>query len=200
MSPKDKIKIFNSNIAYLFADYDSLIPSLASHVFTKMFQKRLRTTVNQDTLVNLGYSAFEGSLKGPLDFGTDPEETSHSWYKNINIHGVRWNIFKKTLKDMSRSKCTFILYQPPVSDMFRQYVKNSAIEKSELEYSQMIRDEVKVYGNIHFIDCFSKNPESLSNVDYYDAQHLNAPGAKKFTLYLMQDCLDKKYIAPSRLR
>jgi hypothetical protein len=182
MSVLDKYMIFKAHPSELYSLYAS--------GFMSMLQKKAINSLTEKSLLNdLGFLAVTGNLKLPINYSVDPMTTSHAWYKNMSIRGVRWRIYRETLKMMGSSKCNFIIYQPPVSDAFRSKVRNSEIEKYEKEYSRMIIDEVGKYNNIKVLDYFSQNPPVLSNVDYYDPQHLNKTGAEKFTIYLMQDCI-----------
>jgi hypothetical protein len=184
----DKVVLFRSNINELRKMYfDVLRDRIVNH--NKV--KSIGLDKDDPRLKQLGFLPVDGSIKLPIDYSSDPETTKHHWYKNINIHGARWKALQNTLKAMSEANCRFVIYQPTVSDAFKEHVKDTPIDTYEEEYCAMLEQESKKYKNIYFLDYYSKSPKTLTNEDYYEPQHLNQGGAKKFTSNLMNDCIGK---------
>lgn len=125
------------------------------------------------------------------DFILDENKIKHRWYKNLNIEGVRWKQYKDVLEKMSQTKATFIIYQPPVMPLWKEYTHNSFIDKSELQYVSNLKKEVSKYHNIKVVDFYSVDNDELTNDKYYDIQHTNAEGAKIFTRMLYRECISQ---------
>lgn len=184
----DKIILFNNNLSEIRKMYFKAIRKI-------MFNKSNNSNKSDSWLRCLGFKPVYGELKLPIDYSNDPKTTKHRWYKNINIHGARWIVMQTVLEKMSKSKCKFIIYQPPVSDAFKEHVNGTMIDVYEREYSAMLKIESNKYENMHFIDFYTNPPKMLSNKDYYDPQHLNFAGAEKFTTYLIDVCIGKSLIS-----
>ncbi|HXV22126.1 MAG TPA: hypothetical protein VD811_14155 [Desulfuromonadales bacterium] len=188
MSLKDKFILFANDIGGLYRNY---LNALQENIVNFFIKAPFRLKENDERLEHHGFKPIDGSINLPLDFSTDSENTKHSWYKNINVYGVRWKNMQSTLNKMSKSNCKFILFQAPVSDAFKKHVNGTNIDRYEKEFSNMLQQEADKYNNIEFYDFYSRSLSNLTNDDYYDPQHLNRFGAEKFTILLMDEIKNK---------
>jgi hypothetical protein len=108
----------------------------------------------------------------------------HPWYKNIQNEGARWLLFQRALKDLGKMNSSVIIYQPPVSPIWRKKTTGSVIDHAEVEYSRKISNEIKKYKNIYFLDFYNNDIKLLNDTLYSDIQHLNSKGAEVFSSYL----------------
>ena len=195
MTIGEKLNLYEDNYSNLYITYAREFAKMFQSKFKKEIAKFIDSGEPADVYLNdFGYCRIEGNLPAYKNMQVDPEVTTHPWYRKIRTNGVRLRIFKETLRRMSHENCKFVLYQAPISDAFRNYIKDSKIERSELEFTAMLREEVKNYQNIKFIDYFTIAPKEFVAKDFYDTQHLNRAGAEKFTKLLIQDCIDNNYI------
>lgn len=186
MSFAESVHVFGPN---LLGPQKMRLAAILGLVQRKLIAMKILREPRRSEVDNLGYVPSFAKLDPAKRFVTDPRTTAHLWYKNLSIHGVRWRIFRQALSGLAQSDCRIVIYQPPVSDQFRRNIENSPIERGELEFSSMLRDESARYPNVTFLDYFGQNPPTLSDSDYGDVQHLNAWGAPKFTELLIHDCI-----------
>ena len=93
-------------------------------------------------------------------------------------------ILVEAIDRLARSGCPIVLFVPPVSPMFRDYMKDTWIDRYELEYSAFLKRTAERYPNIHFVDFYQNWIDEFPNEDFYDIQHLNRTGARKLTAIL----------------
>jgi hypothetical protein len=108
-------------------------------------------------------------------------EPSHSWYENVHARGYRLQVFKKALDKISKKNSLVIIFQPPVSPAWKEKTKDIFIGQLENEFSTQMKHLSKESENIVFYDFYSNDIDSLTNLMYYDYQHLNRAGAKVFS-------------------
>ncbi len=148
----------------------------------KNFLKNTKQSYGDD-----GFLGVEGNIPFPIDISLDPNNTNHPFYKKINYACSTWEDTKRMIEEMAQSGLKLVIYQPPISPSWREYIKNSFIEQAENNYSQMLSQELKKHKNTHFLDYFSSTTPLLTDDTYYDIQHLNQEGAEIFTEILIKD-------------
>lgn len=125
----------------------------------------------------LGFLAIGGRLELPLK----TELARHPWYRDVSLHGARWRIFREALQRLAAHNVPIYLIQSPVSPAWRAYTAGTYVDRSEREFTQMLRDEAAKYPNVHLLDFYSTPDSRLGNDRFYDIQHLNCAGAAIFT-------------------
>jgi hypothetical protein len=178
MSIIEKLIMFNLKLKELLLVYKNMISQAIA-------TKKENFSLYDNDKINKGFSPFGGNIKLPINIKLDTVRTQHEWYKNLNIAGTRWKIFKKALYGLSKKKCNIIIYQPPVSPVWKNYTRNSFIDKAEQNYSKNLSNEIANYKNIKFIDYYNNVNTELIDDMYYDIQHLNDRGAGIFTKILL---------------
>ncbi len=83
------------------------------------------------------------------------------------------------------------LVQSPISPAWRAYTAGTFIDRTEREFTEMLRLESAKYPNVHVLDFYSVPDNRLGNDRFYDIQHLNRAGAAQFTEILTDRIGDK---------
>jgi len=178
----EKFKIYHQNLSEAKRLQLQLI---------KTSTKKKKLSYNSDIINELGFHGIEKTLNCEFaDNYFNETNISHPWYKNLNNDGVRWLLFQKALKKLGKINSTFIIYNPPVSDCWRSYTKNTVIDIAEKQYSQKLEIEIEKYTNIVFYDFYNNKINELNDSLYYDGQHLNKEGAKIFSTIISSKILN----------
>ena len=120
----------------------------------------------------------------------------HPWYKKPKTEGFRYKLFEQSLIELNNLRNgKIIIYQPPVSPSFKNYIKknNEIAHYIELDYSNKIKNIINKYNlnNLVFFDFYNNPISDLNDIHFYDIQHLNISGAKIFTKFISKVILDK---------
>lgn len=91
--------------------------------------------------------------------------------------GARWNVFRHALEKLSRSNSDVYLFVSPTAPIEKY--------RGDLEYASRVREEIRNYPNIHWLDYFNEGKyRGLSNDLFGDVSHFNRKGAEVFTRML----------------
>ncbi|MFC1804806.1 hypothetical protein ACFLZ3_03150 [Candidatus Omnitrophota bacterium] len=194
LSLLEKIKIFKWKTLDIIPIYKEMLLKLFSgFLYQKLFdvqapQSGRALLYSRDYKIDSkGFFPTEGKDDSGPAIALNPDgTTNHPWYKNINLTGVRWKIFKRTLAQLDKLGCKIIIIKPPASPSFKQNVQGSFIDQAEKEYSENMRKETLKYPNISFIDFYDEIDSGLEEIHFYDIQHTNKSGAKVFTKSLLK--------------
>lgn len=148
------------------------------------------TSYDDEVIKNFGFLGFKDTLF--IDNKKIKRKiNSHPWYKNINNDGARWRIFKDALNKLGKTNNLIIIYQPPVSPIFKKTITNS-IDTAEKQYSKKLELLCNQYENIKFYDFYNHEIELLDDSMYSEPQHLNVNGAKIFSTIISEIVLEEK--------
>jgi len=134
-----------------------------------------------DTIIkNFGFLGIEDTLE--IDsIKLNSLLGSHAWYKAINPNGARWRIFTEELNKFNERNSLIVIFQPPVSPIWKGKTENTFIGSFEKNYSKKLDSLCDQYENIVFYDFYTNDIDSLENNVFYDYQHLNRNGAAIFS-------------------
>jgi hypothetical protein len=172
----EKIKTFRYEINGLIEMYSDLFKS----TFNRFKDDQDKHYYNEKIIQEYGFFGIEDTLKIDTSNITN-HLSSHAWYKKINSHGSRWRIFLESFEQLDYRNSLVIIYQPPVSPIWKEKTKNTLIGHFEKEYSKRLDSLCNKSDNIVFYDFYSQDITLLNNAKYYDYQHLNRNGAEIFS-------------------
>lgn len=179
MTIKEKIKIYKGDIVELLRMEQSLIKHGIWHL-CKYRADGAGSDYDEDVIKESGYRGITGTLQSK-DFKYNQKFENHPWYKKIDIDGARWRIFRDAFDMLGKMNNLFIIYQPPVSPIWKKIIRNSYVEDTEKKYSDKLKLLSEKYNNIVFYDFYTNDIKELDNSMYYDYQHLNRTGAAVFS-------------------
>jgi hypothetical protein len=124
-----------------------------------------------------GFLGVEGKWDGTT--GKFPPD-KYPWYKNCNIHGLRWMQFASELQRLCATGNRIVLFRPPISPTWRSLSRGRVAEKSEGEFGKKLAALGKT---MHFrlIDFYQDSSSFPSDTFFYDPTHLNLQGANHFS-------------------
>lgn len=135
-----------------------------------------------------GFVGVEGKLSATVDqlvtIGIENGKTHHPWYKDLRPGGPKEIILTEAIDRLAESGCPIVLFNPPVSPVFREYIQGSWIDQFEKDYSAFLQRTAQQHPNIRFLDFYQNWTDQFPNEDFYDIQHLNRIGARKLTAIL----------------
>ncbi len=135
-----------------------------------------------------GFLGVDGKLTATVDqlvtIGIENGKTRHPWYKDLRPGGPKEIILAEAIDRLAKSGCPIVLFNPPVSPVFREYIQGSWIDQFEKDYSAFLQRTARRYPNIRFLDFYQNWIDEFPNEDFYDIQHLNRAGAQKLTAIL----------------
>ena len=135
-----------------------------------------------------GFVGVDTVLSATLDqlsgIGLEPGKTRHPWYKDLRPGQPKAIILADAIDRLAQSGCPIVLFTPPVSPVFREYIKGTWIDQYEREYSAFLKRTADRHSNIHFLDFYQNWTDEFPNDQFYDIQHLNRTGAQKLTAIL----------------
>lgn len=147
-----------------------------------------------------GFVGVEGKLTATVDqlhtIGIEDGKTRHPWYKDLRPGAPKETILADAIDRLARSGCRIILFTPPVSPVFREYIKDSWIDRYEQDYSAFLKRTAERHPNIHFLDFYQNWTDEFPNENFYDIQHLNRTGAQKLTAILCDKIAEWGLLAP----
>jgi hypothetical protein len=135
-----------------------------------------------------GFVGVDTILSATVDqlstIGLEQGKTRHPWYKDLRPGEPKATILADAIDRLAQSGCPIILFTPPVSPVFREYIKGTWIDQYEREYSAFLQRVADRHPNIHFLDFYQNWTDEFPNDQFYDIQHLNRTGAQKLTAIL----------------
>ncbi len=174
---KKRYILYKDNLPELFFMY----LDLTKHTLSNCFNSDLKD-YDQNIINKLGFHEESGKIKQfDNEMKIKKYQAKHSWYKNISNDGIRWNILKEVITEMSKMNSYFIIYQPPISPYWAKVTKNTFIDDAERSYSNKMDSLLNKYSTIKYYDFYMNKIEGLNDNMYYDYQHLNKNGAIIFS-------------------
>lgn len=176
MTLPEKIQIYKYEPNELVMMYIKLLKS----TLNKFRDSQDKYFYKENIIQELGFLAIEDTLStNRADISNFIN--SHSWYKNLNSHAIRYQIFVENLDRLAARNSLIIIYQPPISPIWKEKTKNTSIDFFEKEYSKILTALCSKYDNVVFYDFYAQDIYQLNNSMYYDYQHLNRNGAEIFS-------------------
>lgn len=172
----EQLFIYRNN----FNELARLKANFTKHIIGKCFETEPKYSYDCNIIQENGFFGIEDTL----DLDTTrliSTLSSHPWYKKFKYDGARWRIFCKNIEKLSQKKSLIIIYQPPVSPIWKLKTKNTEIDHFEKEYSIRLDSICQKHPNIHFYDFYSNDINALENDLYCDYQHLNKEGSIVFS-------------------
>ncbi|MCB9427108.1 MAG: hypothetical protein H6584_08820 [Flavobacteriales bacterium] len=171
----DKIKLYRNDTKELLNMYAGLFTYVLRHLFLDS-----NYSYDEEVIKEEGFMGIQSVLKVNMKEVTHLIG-SHSWYKNINSKGCRFQVLIESLNRLDEKGSLVFIYQPPVSPIWKEQTKNTEIGMFEKEYSKKLDSLCAKSDNIIFYDFYSTDISQLKNEMYYDYQHLNRKGAEVFS-------------------
>ena len=173
----DKIKLYKNDVHKLYRKQAQL--------FLISLISRSNTVNDYDSTrrINFGYKKTTclSQIKMDADFFKN-----HFAYINPNYNGIKKQLLVKALINLnSLRKCRILIYNGPVSNLFRNAAKANGIFNLELTYDSTMRSLTKNIANLKFISFL--NNMSIPDDDFYDGQHLCESGVPIFTNMVAQE-------------
>jgi hypothetical protein len=168
----EKIKLYKNDVVGFTKIYGRLIGEFTSSISYPNYN------YDEEIIKNKGFLGIEGVFE---EMETKEEIESyiqrHRHYKNFENNGIRWRVFKESIKELDALESTSIIIQPPLSPYGKSFTKNTIIERAEKEYSQKLNNLSFGFEKIIFYDFYSKDELVIKDSLYYDYFHLNKQGA-----------------------
>ena len=182
----EQFDIYRYNIAKLTKMYIEILKS----ALDKIIVNEDKYYYDEKIIREYGFLGIEDTIK--VDTAQIASLLlSHAWYKNLNSNGSRWRVFNESFKKLDDRKALVIIYQPPVSPIWKEKIKNTVIDQFEKEYSKRLDSLCDMSDNIVFYDFYAQNLRQIDNSMYYDVQHLNRNGAEIFSNILSNIVMDE---------
>jgi len=176
----DQIRLFKKHLPYLI--------NKKIEYYTEYFRSRTKTADKAGKeFAEKGYVGVEGTLRlvdGKLDM--DLTEVRHPWYKDFTFPGKKWEVFQRALKEIASHGDRVYIFLPPGAPVWVKLTENTAFDTDEREFADLLAHEAEKYGNVFFLDFYTKGREGFTNEMFYDLQHLNRTGSEYFTEILTQ--------------
>ncbi len=182
MTIYERFSLFSKN----FKDLSEMYKRLFKHSLAGLFKSDLFLPGLDSEIINM--KGFNGRT-GNIQIKTSETEiteylNNHPWYKNLANKGIRWEIFARAFKELGKMDSHFIIFQPPVSPYWKRIIRDTPIEKSELYFSQKLKELALEFNNVDFYDFYDQEIPGLEDCMYYDPQHLNKDGSEIFSNFL----------------
>lgn len=173
----DKFKLSDSNIVSSIKMYQRLIKEVVLSL-TNDYER-----CEESLIKTKGYFAVSGNFKKfKSSFEIEKYIENHRHYKNLKNNGIRFEVFKESLKELNKLSRYSMILQPPLSPYGKKITKDTKIEKAEITFSRRLDSLVKENDYVKLQDFYSKELLSLPDSLYYDYYHLNSAGAKVYSM------------------
>ena len=190
-----RLSIFKFNLKDYIEMEDQLLRNTFKDIFRDLSNNKKRYTYDPNVIHNKGFLAVNKYLPNQQILTKQSKNHTHKknvhpWYQELDANGYRNQLFQKALATLGNSNFKVILYQPPVTKSFYISNKSNSIGAFESNYGFKLELVSKRYKNIHFINFYDHPLYFLNDSCFYDPQHLNYIGAKKFTDFITNQLLD----------
>jgi len=88
---------------------------------------------------------------------------------------------------MASSGHKIVLFNPPACPAWLELSENTVFDAAERQFSDLLRQEARKYGNTFFLDFYSEYRENFTDDMFYDLQHLNRNGSERFTEIISEE-------------
>jgi hypothetical protein len=163
----EKVRLYRYNFEELLRIQSNIITH--SSIMTIGYNNRF---------VNNGY----GNIECKEFVVQDSMFSNHAWYRKINTDGIKRKLLYKALINLNKISCNkIIIYNAPVSSIFKRMAQKNGVWLKEEEYNSIILSFIKKSGlkNLDFYNLMDL--DGFNDNDYYDAQHLCETGSNKFS-------------------
>jgi hypothetical protein len=187
----DNIRLFNEH-------YLNMLHERLRLIFDELFDRKSKLVMHDhdSRIVTKGFLGIKGDIS-EWDFKTvdlSDDTLKVGWYINAIHNGVRKELFNEIIKKMSKTEMNIILFQPPTSPSWYNYIKNTYIDSIELDHSQYLKNISAKYSNISFIDFYTNFNTVYDDSMFYNSIHFNYKGAELFTNMFIDSLIVKDLI------
>lgn len=184
MSPSESARLIAANTDRALAPLQRCARAITSKALADM-ARLLPSSIHGNAGLQESPSRV---LHGKIDFDDpgvlDPLKINSEYYRNLEIRGINREIFIRTMRKIGKSKGRFVIFHGPMSPRWRAATMGSFVEKAEMEFSSLLEEEARRHPNITFLDLYQEMRDSIPEELFHDSAHLNAKGARIFTMML----------------
>jgi hypothetical protein len=189
----ERLSIYKFNLYDFIQMEDQLVRNSFKDIFRELTNTTKKYQYDQDVIHNKGFLAIHKYLKSTkAEFKWQKnrhQKEQHPWYQNLKSQGFRSKLFDYAISTLGSTNFRVILYQPPVLRSFYTSNKTTEIGLFESRFGAKLSKHSKQFKNITVLNFYDKPLMFLTDSCFYDPQHLNFNGAKKFTNYISQQLL-----------
>ncbi len=176
LTPWERLKMFKSS--YFLAARKMLFWNDAYLEYPLFVKQVLQMS---EYFGNEGFNPIEPNEYSCMRFRHNSHVSPVSMYRNADLNGGRWRLFREALKKMESWKGTYVLYNSPYSKKGKACLQGSYAEDIERDFSEKVKAATKDLKHVRFIDFFFDPPITIDENLYYDPGHLDKRGAEIFT-------------------
>ena len=176
----ERCYLYRSNIHELLKMEQQLIKYTFNSLFRRGHNFYIPNKEKKMMILNLGYLKRDCELKRNY-LNSLFRKNRHIWYKDVYLYGNKLKLFKNAINIIAARGYKGIFYQPPICPSWKKIIKNSKIDRTEINFSNILRQCTKKKKNLYFFDFYSNPLIIFSDTMFCDAQHLNTQGAIPFS-------------------